>query len=511
MTAATPQGSASPNVVALDRLEAGMLIPFGGNRAAVVDPDLAAAFQPGDRLVVVNSSGALLHIAAAEYETATAAVGKAHDAFGKMGAVTDEAITEFFGHFAHRLEDDASFAAIAAANAADIAAAKARGRSTTRLELTDSMRADMISGLRSWAQAPGGRGAVQETVTHEGWTVELIRSGLGVVGFVFEGRPNVFADACGVIRSGNTVVFRIGSDALGTAQAIVKHALDPALAAAGLPEGAASLVESQARSAGWAMFSDPRLALAVARGSGAAVEQLGAVARQSGIAVSLHGTGGAWIVAASDANPTSLEAAISASLDRKVCNTVNTVVLTEGSAAAQIDAVLGAVRAAADARNAEPKLHVTAQAQSLIPVEWFEAVPIDRAEGAVTEPRVEPIAEDGLGTEWEWENSPEMSIAVVADTAAAAELCNRWSPHFVVSLISPSQSEHDSFFAAVDAPFVGNGFTRWVDGQYALDRPELGLSNWESGRLFGRGGVLSGDSVYTLRTRATQTDPNQRR
>ena len=42
---------------------------------------------------------------------------------------------------------------------------------------------------------------------------------LGVVGFVFEGRPNVFADAAGVLRSGNTVVFRIGSDALGTAQA----------------------------------------------------------------------------------------------------------------------------------------------------------------------------------------------------------------------------------------------------------------------------------------------------
>ena len=40
--------------------------------------------------------------------------------------------------------------------------------------------------------------------------------------------------------------------------------------------------------------------------------------------------------------------------------------------------------------------------------------------------------------------------------------------------------------------------TRWVDGQYALDRPELGLSNWEHGRLFARGGVLSGDSVYTI-------------
>ena len=51
----------------------------------------------------------------------------------------------------------------------------------------------------------------------------------------------------------------------------------------------------------------------------------------------------------------------------------------------------------------------------------------------------------------------------------------------------------------VDAPFVGDGFTRWVDGQYALDTPELGLSNWQGGRLLGRGGVLSGDSVHTIR------------
>ena len=101
-----------------------------------------------------------------------------------------------------------------------------------------------------------------------------------VIQEVFEGRPNVFADATGVIRAGNTVVFRIGSDALGTARAIVAEALDPALAEAGLPEGSAVLVDSAAHAAGWAMFADARLSLAVARGSGAAVSQLGAIARQ---------------------------------------------------------------------------------------------------------------------------------------------------------------------------------------------------------------------------------------
>ena len=74
--------------------------------------------------------------------------------------------------------------------------------------------------------------------------------------------------------------------------------------------------------------------------------------------------------------------------------------------------------------------------------------------------------------------------------------------------MSADDDEHRHFFETINAPFVGNGFTRWVDGQYALDRPELGLSNWQFGRLFGRGGVLSGDSVYTVRTRVTQTDPS---
>ena len=149
------------------------------------------------------------------------------------------------------------------------------------------------------------------------------------MGFVFEGRPNVFADATGVMRSGNTVVFRIGSAALRTARAIVEHALDPALAESGLPEGAASLVDSSAHAAGWAMFTDTRLALAVARGSGGAVSQLGSVARQSGIPVSLHGTGGSWIVAAESADVDAFASAVYHSLDRKVCNTLNTCAIVE--------------------------------------------------------------------------------------------------------------------------------------------------------------------------------------
>ncbi|HUG86066.1 MAG TPA: hypothetical protein VMM13_15995, partial [Euzebya sp.] len=97
---------------------------------------------------------------------------------------------------------------------------------------------------------------------------------------------------------------------------------------------------------------------------------------------------------------------------------------------------------------------------------------------------------------------------VVDDVDDAVARFNTQSPKFVASLISRDPAEHQHFFDTIDAPFVGNGLTRWVDGQYALDTPELGLANWEGGRLFGRGGILSGDSVYTVRTRAVLDRPD---
>jgi glutamate-5-semialdehyde dehydrogenase len=81
----------------------------------------------------------------------------------------------------------------------------------------------------------------------------------------------------------------------------------------------------------------------------------------------------------------------------------------------------------------------------------------------------------------------------------------------VACIVTDDLAEEDRFVAAVDTPFVGNGFTRWVDGQFALGRPELGLSNWETGRLLARSAVLSGDSVFTVRTRARQFDPDLHR
>ena len=492
----------------LESLTAGMAIPYGGDKVTSVSTDLAEAFEAGDRLVIVQDTGALLHIPAADGAIAEAAVGAAVAAFGKMGSVSDEAITSFYESFAARLESDDSFRAIAAANQADIVSAQQRGRTTTRLALSASMRADMIDGLRTWAGAGSLRNQINETIEHDGWKVDQVTSGLGVVGFVFEGRPNVFADATGVLRSGNTVVFRIGSDALGTAQAIVEHALEPALAESGLPTGAVSLVASAAHAAGWALFSDARLALAVARGSGAAVSQLGSVARQAGVPVSLHGTGGAWIVAADDADAEVFAEAVYNSLDRKVCNTLNTCCIVADRAADLLPVFLGALDRAGDRLGVKTKLHVVADHLDQIPDAWKGQVAIGRAAGDVTETQTSALDWSDLGHEWEWEASPELTLAIVDSVDHAIDLFNDLSPRFAASLISSSDDAHRHFFERIDAPFVGNGFTRWVDGQYALDRPELGLSNWEFGRLFGRGGVLSGDSVFTMRSRVTQTNPS---
>jgi glutamate-5-semialdehyde dehydrogenase len=366
----------------------------------------------------------------------------------------------------------------------------------------------MIEGLRGWVSSDVGRGRIVETIDHDGWALEQVRAGLGVVGFVFEGRPNVFADATGVLAAGNTVVFRIGSDALRTARAIMDNALTPALVESGMPAGAVVMVDSPSRAAGWAMFSDRRLSLAVARGSGTAVTQLGSVARQSGIPVSLHGTGGAWLVAAETADRESFASAVYHSLDRKVCNTVNTVCIVESRAADLVPAFLDSLHQAGERLGTVAKLHVTPNTLPLIPPNWLEPVPITRAEGEVVESRVEPVGDDELGVEWEWEASPEVSLTVVPDVATAIRMFNTLSPRLAASLISDDPAEHATFYETIDAPFVGNGFTRWVDGQFALDRPELGLSNWQHGRLFGRGAILSGDSVFTIRTRAVQTDPD---
>jgi glutamate-5-semialdehyde dehydrogenase len=477
-----------------------------------VAADLAERFAAGDQLIVLQQSGALLHVPREARQIAADAVAAARRAFADMAGIEASAITAFFEAFAARLEDPDVWGRIATANAADVERARARGASVTRLTASPAMRADMIAGLRAWRDAGDGRGRVLERQSHVGWSVELTTEPLGVVGFVFEGRPNVFADAAGVLRGGNAVVFRIGSDALGTARALAAEALTPALRAAGLPPGAAVLIDSPAHAAGWALFADPRLSLAVARGSGPAVAQLGEIARQAGTPVSLHGTGGAWLIADRSAETERFEAAVEGSLDRKVCNTLNVCCIVEDRAADLTPVFLRALQAAGERRGRGVKLHALDGARRWLPEAWTAGrTRVTRADGTHEEALVEALAPPGLAREWEWEESPEVTLAYVRDLDEAIALFNTWSPRFVASVIAADEAAKARALDRLDAAFVGDGFTRWVDGQYALNRPELGLSNWQAGRLYARGGILSGDGVYAVKTRMRQSDPALRR
>ena len=415
----------------------------------------------------------------ADIQIARDAVTRAHDAFQKMADVTDDRISAFFRGFADRLADDAVWKSVADANALDVERAKEAGRSITRLVATEPMRGAMIEGLLGWEKAPSRRDEVIERREGPDWSVERRRAPLGVIAFVFEGRPNVLADGAGVVRGGNTSVMRIGSDALRTAEAIEANALAPALHASGVPEGAVTLVRSSSHGAAQALFTMPLVRLAVARGSGETTRLLGSIAAQHGIPASLHGTGGAWMYLADDAPRDKARSAIVHSIDRKVCNTLSTIVIGARAAHELVPLALDALAS----RNA--RVHVANGSQHEIPADRLTQVDV--------------IPLDDLKLEWEWENEPEVALVLARDDDDAVALINTYSPRFVASIITADPQRFERFYARVDAPYVSDGFTRWVDGQWAWDRPELGLSNWERGRILGRSGILSGDDVFTVR------------
>jgi glutamate-5-semialdehyde dehydrogenase len=166
--------------------------------------------------------------------------------------------------------------------------------------------------------------------------------------------------------------------------------------------------------------------------------------------------------------------AIVNSLDRKVCNTLN-VLLLDRAAVPSLGPVVE---------------HALREAKAEVAV-------LRGSEGTVTA-KLE-LEEPKLAHEWEWDSTPEVSFGIVDGLGQAAALFNQYSPRFVASILSTRAGAFEQWADAVEAPYVGNAFTRWVDGQWAWLRPELGLTNWESGRLLGRSGFLSGDDITSVR------------
>ena len=468
-----------------------------------IGDEIADLYSEGDR-IVASADGQLLLIPKTETEIVERVVTQSQAAFSLLQAASDDQISRFFGLLANRLADDVIMAEVMAANESDVEQARQRGRSTTRLVLTANMRNDMIDALGLW------RVLVETSddstlVEHSGWTVQSSNSALGTVAFVFEGRPNVLADATGVLRGRNTCVYRIGSDAYNTAEALMRVAVHPALIEAGLPEHCVMLLPSITHASAWALFSHAKVALAVARGSGDSVALLGTIAQQHGIPVSLHGTGGAWAVVSQYDDLAGLEDIIAHSLDRKVCNTLNTIVILEPAVYDVLPSVMNGIRKSGVKSGVRPIVHLSQQIeQCLIRQGIHLAEELDEIAVVVSD-------DINLAKEWEWETTPEVTLVVTENIASAVELFNTHSPQFVLSVLSVKPDEEEYAWNTSNAPFFGNGMTRWVDGQYALNKPELGLSNWQFGRSLGRGGILSGDSVYTIRYRMSQIDSNVKR
>ena len=463
-------------------------------KPVVVDEAIVKNFADGDALFGL-SGGQILHVGKGELSLVDASVSAAQLAFRELSGCSSDQISLFYLRFAEKLLDSKIRETLLSANSVDVQSAKERNRQTTRLVLTDQVLDGMVDALRMWQMVPQTTGRVLELVEHAGWRVQSEVAPLGVVAFVFEGRPNVFADATGVLRSGNTCVFRIGSDALGTARSMMKLAVRPALQEAGLPLDAVLLLDAASHSSAWALFANRKIALAVARGSGTAVSQLGEIAQQSGTAVSLHGTGGAWMLVGNRPDVDRLSMVIEHSLDRKVCNTLNVIGIPRSISADLIPIIAKAIASAGERRERVSIVHACPQSMPLLAV----------CDGALD---LKALQDGDLSTEWEWDDVPECSVFIYEDLKQAVQSFNDHAPSFIVSLISDDKEEFNFVWRNAEAPFVGNGFTRWVDGQFALNKPELGLSNWQNGRVLGRGSILSGDSVFSVRYRADQRDIN---
>ena len=100
----------------LESLTPGMQIPYGGNKIATVSNDLANSFQSGDRLIVIQTTGDLLHVPSKVWDISSATVEPAHTAFLEMGSISDASISEFFKLFADFLADEKRFSLIKSSN-----------------------------------------------------------------------------------------------------------------------------------------------------------------------------------------------------------------------------------------------------------------------------------------------------------------------------------------------------------------------------------------------------------
>ncbi|ONF42720.1 glutamate-5-semialdehyde dehydrogenase [Marinobacter lutaoensis] len=348
---------------------------------------------------------------------------------------------------------DASRKELAMANAKDLEKGRENGLDAAmldRLELTPARIDTMIEGLRQVAALPDPIGEITDmTYRPSGIQVGKMRVPLGVIGIIYESRPNVTVEAASLcLKAGNATILRGGSEAIHSNQAIAR-CLVQGLAEAGLPETAVQVVKTTDRAAVGALIAMPEYVdVIVPRGGKGLIER---ISREARVPVIKHLDGVCHVYIDSHADPEkALKVAVNAKTQRYgTCNTMETLLV--------------------DRDIAEDILPLLASAFEEKGVE-LRGCPATRA--------IVPSALEATEADWHAEYlAPILAVRVVDGLDGAIEHINRYSSRHTDSIITENYTRARRFLTEVDSSSVMvNASTRFADGfEYGLGA-EIGIS-----------------------------------
>ena len=341
---------------------------------------------------------------------------------------------------------------ILAANEKDMQAGQERGMKPgllDRLKLTKDRIAGMAEGLRQIADLPDPVGEVmKDWVPENGLHIRQVRVPLGVIGIIYEARPNVTADAFGLcFKTGNPVVLRGGSDAIHSNQAITE-VLQKALAANGFPESSIQLLTDTSRETAAAFMKLNRyIDVLIPRGSAGLIAT---VVNNSTIPVIETGSGNCHIYVDEAAD---LEMAVNIVYNAKtqrigVCNACESLVVNRKVK----DAFLPLLAKRLQEKNVELRGDEAAR----------EAVPMT------------PATEEDWGTEY---LDYILSVKTVDTVEEAIAHINRYNTGHSEAIITENKEHAEKFLKEVDAAAVyANASTRFTDGFEFGFGAEIGIS-----------------------------------
>ena len=342
---------------------------------------------------------------------------------------------------------------LVAANELDLQAGRDNGLDEAmldRLALTPARLAAMVEGLRQVAALPDPVGAIRDMkFLPSGIQVGKMRVPLGVIGIIYESRPNVTVEAASLcLKSGNACILRGGSESIHSNRAIAE-CLREGLAAAGLPNEVVQVVETTDRAAVGALITMPEYVdVIVPRGGKGLIERISKDAR---VPVIKHLDGICHVYVDDRADFDKAEAiVINAKTHRYgVCNAMETLLVNQAVA--------------------EPFLKRVAPLYAAKGVELRGC-----AATCALLPEVVAATEEDWSTEY---LAPILSIRIVADMDAAIEHINIYSSQHTDAMVSEDYTRARRFIAEVDSSSVMiNASTRFADGfEYGLGA-EIGIS-----------------------------------